>query len=255
MPAPYYLKATNSDLTGGADFTKRLDADVTTQGTLSVAIAKAASEDSLAFTPAGTPGVGGGTGSQSWTVKVHVTTAAASTNIAVAVARVNSAGTQQSISAFSAFQSSGATGVKTFTLNSVNLGTWVAGDRLKVVYRFQNTHSSQTRTVVIATGTTNTEVLAPWAAPASLTPSGLTGDIAPGTVAPSDTVTTRTRAMGSAISVIPPNLSRVRVSFVVFETTQASTNMNPPSVTRTRSLGSLTAQWATSVSITGLSRA
>jgi hypothetical protein len=255
MPAPYYLKATNSDLTGGADFTKRLDADVAAQGTLSVTIAKAASEDSLAFTPAGTPGVNGGTGSQSWTVKVNVTTAAASTNIAVAVARVNSAGTQQSISSFTAFQSSGSTGVKTFTLSSVNLGTWVAGDRLKVVYRFQNTHSSQTRTVVIATGTTDTQVTAPWAAPASLTPAGLGVDIAPGSVAPSLTAPTRTRGMGVTTSITPPNVSRVRVSWVELQIPEALSNMNPTGLTHTRGQGSLTAQWSRSVSITGLSRA
>jgi hypothetical protein len=251
MPAPYYLKAANSDLTGGADFNKRLEVSTETAGTLSVQVAPGgAAEESRAFTPAGVPGTQGVTGT--YTVKVNVTTSATNVSMSVAVARVNSAGTQQSTSSFTATQSLGSTGVKTYTLSSINLGTWAAGDRLRVTYRFTNSHNSQTRTVVLQTGTTNTEVLAPWAAPASLTPTGLGVDIAPGSVAPSNTSLTRTRAMGSTTSVIPPNLSRIRLSFFVFETTAATTNLSPVSLTRTRAQGSLTAQWSTSVSIPGL---
>jgi hypothetical protein len=211
-----------------------------------------AAEDSRAFTPAGVPGTQGVTGT--YTVKVNVTTSATNVSMSVAVARVNSAGTQQSTSSFTPTQSLGSTGVKTFTTNltNVNLGTWAAGDRLRVTYRFTNSHNSQTRTVVLQTGTTNTEVMAPWAAPASLTPPGLGVDIAPGSVAPANTSLTRTRAMGSTTSVIPPNLSRIRVSFVVLETSQAGTNLNPASLTHTRAIGSTTAQWSTQVSLTGL---
>jgi hypothetical protein len=254
MPAPYYLKAANSDLTGGADFNKRLEVSTETAGTLSVQVAPGgAAEESRAFTPAGVPGTQGVTGT--YTVKVNVTTSATNVSMSVAVARVNSAGTQQSTSSFTATQSLGSTGVKTYTLSSINLGTWAAGDRLRVTYRFTNSHNSQTRTVVLQTGTTNTEVLAPWAAPASLTPTGLGVDIAPGTVAPSQTAPTRTRGMGVTTSITPPNVSRVRVSWVELQIPEALSNMNPTGLTHTRGQGSLTAQWSRSVSITGLSRA
>jgi hypothetical protein len=256
MPTVYYLKATNSDLTGGADYTKRLDDTVASAGTLSVPLAPGGgNEDSLAFTPSGTPGAAGVTGN--YTVEVNVTTAASSTTVQVAVARVNAAGTQQAISSFTATQSTGATGVKTFTLNSINLGTWAAGDRLKVVYRWRNTHSSATRTPVIQTGTTSTEVTAPWSPPVPLTPASLNTSIAPGSVAPAESPPTRTRGMGWGFSVEPPVVARIRVSWFEFSvpaTSGSSTSLTPASISHSRSLGSPTAQWTSNVTMPSISR-
>ncbi len=253
MPTVYYLKATNSDLTGGADYTKRLDTVTATAATLSVPLAPGGgNEDSFAFTPAGVPGAAGVTGN--YTVEVDVTTAGASTTVQIAVARVNSAGTQQSISTFTATQSTATTGVKTFSLTGINLGTWAAGDRLKVIYRWRNTHTSQTKTPIIETGTTNTEVTAPWAAPVPLTPAGLGTSIFPGSVPPSDTPSQRTRGMGSTTSVEPPIVSQIRVSFFEFEIPRGGSNLTTVGLAHTRAQGAPVAHWALSTSPAALTR-
>lgn len=159
MATTYVLKAANSDLTGGADFTKEISAGTEAAGSITVSVAKSATEDSLGFTPANVPSTDGITGN--YTAEVNVTTGSTDIQISVAVARVNSAGTQQSISSFTAEQT-GSAGVKTFSLSSINLGTWASGDRLKVVYRFRNTNTMSARSVTIETGTTDAEVVSPW---------------------------------------------------------------------------------------------
>ena len=90
-----------------------------------------------------------------------MTVANANIQLSAAVARVNSAGTEQALSSFTAEQSAGTTGTKTFALNNINLGTWASGDRLKVYYRFRNTVAS-VQSVTIGTGTTSAEATAPW---------------------------------------------------------------------------------------------
>lgn len=156
----YTLRSANSDCTGGADFTRELRSGTETAGSITFSVANGATEDSLGFTPAGNPSTDGTTGN--YTVEVSVTTGSSAIQGSVAVARVNSSCVQQQISAFTAEQTMTA-GVKTFTLNSINLGTWGAGDRLKVVYRFRstNTHGGAA-SLTIETGTADTEATAPW---------------------------------------------------------------------------------------------
>lgn len=153
MAISFYLSATNSDLSGGADFNKVLSTATETAGTLSVAVASAATEVSYGYTTSGVPGVGG-TSTGSFSVEINVTTANSNITLSVALARVNSAGTQQAVTAYATGQSAGTTGVKTFTFTDPALGTWAAGDRLRVQYRFVNGAMS-TQTVGIGTGTTN----------------------------------------------------------------------------------------------------
>lgn len=164
MTTTYILKAANSDLSGGADFTRELSEGTETAGSISPSIAASATEDSFGFTPAGIPGASGGSGAQDYNpIEVNVTSGNNNIQISVAVARVNSSGTQQAISAFTAEQQASA-GLKTFSRTGIDLGTWASGDRLKVVYRFRNTHSHSSQACTIETGTTSAEVVAPWSA-------------------------------------------------------------------------------------------
>lgn len=162
MSATYVLKATSSDLTGGSDFTRELSTGTEATGGITVSVAKGATEDSLGFTIAGEPGSSGATGN--YTVEINVTTGNTNVQLSVAVSRVNSAGAQQVISAFTTEQQATA-GLKTFSLSAIDLGVWAVGDRLKVVYRFRNTNTMSAQSVAIETGTTSAEVLAPFTTP------------------------------------------------------------------------------------------
>src|SRR2546425_1547754 len=155
----YVLKSANSDLTGGADFNKELYPGSETAGTIAVSVAASATDISYGFTKAGEPGLSGATGN--YTVEMNVTVANSNIQLSAAVARVNSAGAQQAISSFTAEQSAGTTGVKTFSFTGTDLGTWTSGDRLRVSYKVRNTVAS-VQSVTIGTGTTNTEATAPW---------------------------------------------------------------------------------------------
>jgi hypothetical protein len=161
MSTTYRRTDTNSGLTGGADFTKAvLDPAADATGSSSFSVVNLATEDSLGFTDVGVPGADGITGD--YAVELDITTGATSYEISVAVARVNSAGVQQAISAFTAEQQATA-GVKTFTRTAIDLGTWAAGDRLKVVYRIRSTRDhGGADTITVAHGGTNNEVTAPW---------------------------------------------------------------------------------------------
>jgi len=155
----YVLKSANSDLTGGADFNKELYPGSETAGTIAVSVAASATDISYGFTKAGEPGLSGVTGN--YTVEMNVTVANSNIQLSAAVARVNSAGAQQAISSFTAEQSAGTTGVKTFSFTGIDLGTWASGDRLRVSYKLRNAVAS-VQSVTIGTGTTSAEATAPW---------------------------------------------------------------------------------------------
>ncbi len=158
MAVTLVLKSAASDLTGGADFTRVLSQGTETSSTVSTSTASNATEDDYGFSAAGVPN------SASWpagniTVELEVTTAHANIQLSCCVSRVNSAGVVQESGAFTAEQSAGTTGVKTFTC-APPAGGWTAGsasDRLRVTYRRRNT-ASGARTVAFRTGTTDCEV-------------------------------------------------------------------------------------------------
>lgn len=155
----WMLKQANSDLTGGADFTKELSEATETGSTLNFTIAASATEDQLGYTKAGVPNLQKWpTGN--WSVQVNVTVANTNLQLSVAVARVNAAGTQQQISRFTPEQQC-SSGVKTFQLFNLAWNAGAVGDRIKIIYRFRNTVASG-QAVTIETGTTNTQVQAPW---------------------------------------------------------------------------------------------
>jgi hypothetical protein len=195
----YVLRAANSDLSGGADFSKRLQIGTETAGSITVSVAGNATEDSFGFADAGQPDDDGITGD--YTVEVNVLGLGLATiNLSAAVARVNSAGVQQAISAFAAEQA-GLVGIKTFAFTGINLGTWAIGDRLKVVYRFRNT-LALTGSLDIQTGTTDAQVVTPWTIPPRFS-SGSAADSGRDWNAPHQdiTVTFTEAAQDAALSV------------------------------------------------------
>lgn len=162
MPSTFILKNIASDIGGGNDFSAELSAGETAAGSLSVSVAKSGTEDSFGHTIAGEPGLRG-TSTGTYSVEVEVITANTSVSCAVAFARINSAGTQQAISAFTASQGMGTAGaVLAFSVADTALGAWVAGDRLRVVYRFVNTNTMSAQSVAVGTGTANNQVVVPW---------------------------------------------------------------------------------------------
>lgn len=161
MPQTYYLSSLTSDLSGGADFNRKLVAAVESTSSITVPVASASTEDSYAFTEPGVPGTAGATGDYSVIVKISANNATGPT-LAIAWARVNSSGVQQAISSFTTSQAvTTSTQTLTFSATAVNLGTWASGDRLQVVYRFGNS-SGGSRSFTVETGSTSAAVSTPF---------------------------------------------------------------------------------------------
>jgi len=158
MATTYYLSNTNSDLSGGADFSKKLLPSTETANTINFSVAKTSTETSYAWTEPGVPGTSGMTGD--YTVEVYITVGNANMTVAANIHRVNSSGVVQS-SATAASAVTATAGLKTFNWSSQSLGTWAAGDRLRVDYIF-TVSGHQAQSLTIQTGTTDTEVVTPW---------------------------------------------------------------------------------------------
>src|SRR5436853_6229957 len=162
-PANYAMNMTNSDLTGGADFNKELDV-YTGDISIPVSIAGNATEYSYGFTKVGVPGAAGVAGT--YLVRVSVPSAGANSSVylSASVDRVNSAGVMQNTSGCPT-ELSGPPGSKEFTITNPVLGTWSAGDRLRISYRFHNTvGTTQSITVghSVAGGDYQNMVMTPW---------------------------------------------------------------------------------------------
>src|SRR5213594_1689905 len=135
-PANYAMNMTNSDLTV-ADFNKELDV-YTGDISIPVSVAANAYEYSYGFTKVGVPGATGVAGT--YLVRISVPTAGANSNIWVsaAVDHVNSAGVVLNTSGFAPTELQGTAGSNELTFTNPILGTWSAGDRLRISYRFHN---------------------------------------------------------------------------------------------------------------------
>jgi hypothetical protein len=134
MATRHYLSRSTSDLTGGSDWNRYLKYNTNgTPETIAASIAVNSIEIQRAFTEALHPGTKASV-TGDFTVKVKITTGNVNANIAITLHRVDSAGTIQTSSSTTANQAASA-GTKTFTLTSVNLGTFAETDRLRVDYR------------------------------------------------------------------------------------------------------------------------
>jgi len=156
--ASYYLKSQVSDLSGGADFDREISADTETAGSITVQVANGAVEKSRSYTKPHKPSnADWETGSI--TAKVNVTTANSNIWLSVQAHRINKDGTIQESNQATGEQQLSTTGVKTFTMNSFNWSAGACDDRIRIDYIFRSAQSHGTAaSVVIETGTTNTEV-------------------------------------------------------------------------------------------------
>jgi hypothetical protein len=159
-----YVSAAASDLAGGADFNYTILGRYRTP-TGFAAVPEAAAVDTIflaagetrisyAFTPPGVPGLDGINASPY--VATFTVGGIQDTLIfaRMVLSRVNAAGVVQGTSALPTEQRMNSGGIKTFTLSAANvasLGTWAAGDRLRVEYRFRNSGAGASL-IVIATG-------------------------------------------------------------------------------------------------------
>lgn len=150
----------------GADFDHQLLTALGTSADTTVTVANLATEDSYATTPSGEPGSDGQTGD--YTVEVQVNNGDNNIFASIALRRVNSSCVTQQTSAFSSEQQASG-GLLTFNFSAEDLGTWAAGDRLVVIYRFRSAkeHGGDA-SIDIEANTVNAEVVAPWTLGAAL---------------------------------------------------------------------------------------
>ncbi len=169
----YVLREAPSDLpiggVGANQFSKALTtgAGAATPQTVSVP-GNSDTLESFAFTASGDPGTNGRGGD--YAVVVNLTGGHASVKLKVRAERVNGItgvtypGTGPgglAVSAWSAEQDASA-GIKIFSLYDVTtLGSWLAGDRLKIVYHFRNT-GNPARDITFEFGTNNETVSVPF---------------------------------------------------------------------------------------------
>ncbi len=163
MSAIFYLGSTNSDLTGGREFSKYLEENTETAGTIDLTIPSgtAYGDPSYAFTRESIP-LNDNWETGSITVKVNITDAGNARGfMKVSASRINSTGTVQETSAESGEQALDITGVLTFSIPSMTWTSGNVGDRLRINYYFRSNHHNQPASGTIETGTTNTAVETP----------------------------------------------------------------------------------------------
>ena len=161
MARIYYLSSTNSDLTGGIDFNKHLTSNIATASTISPSSASGATEISRAYTQILHPGSAGNARPGDYTVTIDVTVANSSIFVSVQIHRINSTGTIQTSSTATAEQQISSTGKKTFTLSTVDLGTFTSTDRLRVDYKIRNS-AMGSQSITIATDDVDSSIITPF---------------------------------------------------------------------------------------------
>jgi len=165
----FYLGEDVSDLSLGGAFTHDLeDASGVANTDPVTATNSNGTNQGYYVTPSGNEINNGASPAGTYTVEIDVTVAASGVNGRCKLQRRTSTGTLGSETAFTADQSMGTTGVKTFTFTDLALGTWATTDRLCVVFEVQNTNShGGAAGPTYDTLTTDAEVATAFAAPAT----------------------------------------------------------------------------------------
>lgn len=169
MARIYFATTNDSDLSGGADFNRKLEYSIVgTPTALSVSIAQAATEISYWFTDPRHPGTAGSV-TGTYTTSLNITTANANVSCTVVVNRINSTGTVQTSSAASNSVTFDTTGAKIFTNSSVNLGTFSATDRMRVDLQFANAALHSAQSFGLTFNSLDTDIITPFTARVFLT--------------------------------------------------------------------------------------
>jgi PKD repeat protein len=156
----FYLNSGNSDLTGGADFSKNLTTSTSTPSTLQMSIVKAATETQYAWTQAGIPN-NADWETDGFTIRLNVTAVSTSTDIHinVQVDRVFANGTVRESSATSTERDITAAGLYTYSIASKDWSAGTATDRMRVRYLIRNSKTSAARTVDFSFNDINSYVI------------------------------------------------------------------------------------------------
>lgn len=161
MTTTYVQRSTASDLSAPGEYDLQLLEGAAALVDRLIVLAASQTKEGYHYTEPGVPGVVGGVGN--YTVAVDIAAGDTNVQISAAVARVNSLGVVQQQTAFSAEQTA-AGAVLNFSFTNVNLGTWVAGDRLRAAVRYRNSHTHTARDVTVSFNTVDCQVVAPWSA-------------------------------------------------------------------------------------------
>ena len=152
-----YLTNTNSDLSEGDLFYKALRPATGSAANITISLSKNVARTGYGFSHANEIDLRAGTGTI--TVKVHVQTAATAT-CRVRANRISSTGNVLASTDWTATQSLGTTGTKTFVTDSVDWTGASASDRLRIDYEFVTGEHSASP--VIQVGVENASVETPF---------------------------------------------------------------------------------------------
>ena len=171
MSREFYLSNTASDLSvPGDDFDNELVEVTSSANTITVEIAKGATETSYYFTEPGVPGTDGVDNQTGYSISLNVVTGSTEVNCSVQFARVNATGVLQFNSAQSDDNPTTLTaGFHTFSFSSpVSFDPWQSGDRLRVAFTFDNLAEHQSRSVEIGVNDGSSNVVTAFTEAAAL---------------------------------------------------------------------------------------
>lgn len=217
MATTYYEDTASSDLnkntvSAPANSTKLLQTAAGSGSSLTITLpSSGTSLDHFFIAEPNDPSSGGGTGSQSYSAKLNVTTANMNLTLpGVFVARLNSAGVQQSSAQIAANVDVTTTGVRTIGPASANLGTFAAGDRFALQLRFTNGQmSTQSCVLEVGLANGNEEVTAPW----TISSGSTTNQALTATVATSPTFTLQTgKRVTANVATVPSFVRQIAKS-------------------------------------------
>lgn len=156
----FYLSSANSDLNGGADFSKNLTTTTNSASTLQMSIVKAATETQYAWTQAGVLN-NADWETNGFTIRLNVTAVSTSTDIHinVQVDRVFANGAVRESSATSTEQDITAAGLYTYSIASKDWAAGAASDRMRTRYIIRNSKTTAARTVDFSFNDINSYVI------------------------------------------------------------------------------------------------
>lgn len=155
--ATWYLSNTNSDLTTGADFKKKLLTTTESANSINFSIAANSTETSYAYSEPFSPN------NADWetggiTVKVNVLASDSFALLKVNATRLNASGGVEEQATATAEQALALAGVFTFNIASKNWTAGTSSDRLRIDYIFRNSSTKGAQSVTIETGTSDTSI-------------------------------------------------------------------------------------------------
>ncbi len=161
MGTTFYLGGTNADLSGGASFSKYLEEETESAGSITISRGDNSTfESDYGFTREDIPD------NPNWnvgviTVKINVTNVSRNVVMKLSASRINSDGVVQETTDETGEQTLSSIQEYTFTIPTHNWDEGDESDRLRINYISRGTHAVQGGTVTIETGTSSASVETP----------------------------------------------------------------------------------------------